>query len=126
MCRKCGTPTTELRSGLCPSCYLSWYCGFEKKSKCECCGFGDRRMLVRRRLDGMNWTTLCGNCAVLVGKRNIELEQLREELHQPGDRRMSTRRTRGELRQGERRSPDDMREVTRGTPERRHTERRSG
>jgi len=125
-CRECGAPTNDPRQGMCPTCYGEWYCGFAKKKACECCGFGDQRMLVKRRLDGVHWTTLCGNCAVLLGKRHTTLPQLRDELYPVGDRRKNTRRKAGHRRQRERRLPGDMREGVRGGEQRRKKERRTG
>ncbi len=83
-------------------------------------------MLVKRRLDGVNWTTLCGNCAVLLGKRHTTLPQLRDELYPVDDRRMNARRKAGSRRRRERRLPGDMRATGREDEVRRKKDRRVG
>jgi hypothetical protein len=59
-------------------------------------------MLVRRTLEG-RLVTLCGNCATLVGRRPIRLDDLRAELRPDGDRREMDRRRGGERRRSNRR-----------------------
>jgi len=60
--------------------------------QCECCGLADVRMLTRKRLDGEAWTTLCGNCGLLAGKRKMTLAELRELRFPAGDQRQRERR----------------------------------
>jgi hypothetical protein len=49
-------------------------------------------------------TTLCANCAAIAGRRAIGLDELRLELHPPGDRRQADRRA------ADRRIPVDRRQ----------------
>lgn len=87
-------------------CYLAAYHGKQKAGACECCGFADARGLVRKSMAG-TMRTLCAICAVIAGRRAIDLEELKGEVLPPeGDRRRAlTRRT------GDRRSAADRRAV---------------
>lgn len=42
---------------------------------CEACGCADGRVLKRHRLG-----TLCANCATIVGRRAVTLDELRAEV----------------------------------------------
>ncbi len=128
LCIICGKPTTTSRKGRCQRCYMQYYKGCETDSSCEACDMGDMRFLTRRRLDGVNWTTLCGNCAILAGKRKITLEDLKTELYPDGDRRASERRTSTKRRFKDNRT-DERRiysNLQRADSERRDNDRRTG
>lgn len=116
---------------MCQRCYMASYNNRQTGLECECCGQPDLRLLTRRRLDGENWTTLCGNCFILSGKRVLTLEALRLELHPAGDRRGNERRSnRFSRRYSSRRGAFDRRWIApenRDSSERRASgERRDG
>lgn len=124
-CLNCGKPIPqkEQRRGLCNRCYLAEYHGQELGLCCEVCGFGDRRMLVRRKIDG-EYHTLCGNCATLWGRRKMSVEDLRAELFPDDDRRSGDRRKASVRRTYNQRDGIDPRFWDRASPERRDMDRR--
>lgn len=125
-CSKCRTPTNEPRRGLCPKCYQAAYNGREKGDACAACTHADPRALVRRRVAGASTpATLCGNCAAILGRRRVTLDELRAELRAAGDRRGLGRRRGYERRTDERRSREGDRRILRaGVGERRRAARR--
>ncbi len=88
-CKGCGAETDEGRSGRCPRCAQRRCRGAELGQACACCGEADRRVLCLRRLAGDvpgALSTLCGSCAVLLGRRPLTLEQLRADRLAPVQR----------------------------------------
>lgn len=86
-CRECHTETSMLKKGLCDRCYMRQYNSRYLEPECGCCGYSDVRTLVRRRLDGVKWITLCANCAQIRGRRNLTLDALRDDIFPLDDRR---------------------------------------
>ena len=123
-CVRCARPTPEPRRGMCQRCYQAEHNGRQTATACECCSQADPRVLVRKRLDGLHWHTLCGNCSVLAGKRTLTVGALQLELHPEGDRRQADRRLGADRRRSERRGVLDRRTLDRSTPERRQGDRR--
>jgi hypothetical protein len=78
----CGRQTDRARDGRCPRCAVRRSRGAELGAACACCGEDDRRLLCLRRLashaEGAI-STLCGSCAVLLGRRELTLDELRAE-----------------------------------------------
>lgn len=70
---------------------MAEYNGRTKAEACACCTHADPRVLVRRRV-GVEMQTLCANCAAILGRRPITLDELRAEVLPPNDRRQSDRR----------------------------------
>ena len=126
ICQSCQRSVESLRKGMCDTCYYQDYNAKNKESYCECCGWSDLRALVRRRLDRENWSTLCGNCATIAGRRVMTLDKLRSEVIPDGDRRQRDRRNGSDRRNlgKTRREREDQRLLTRDTPERRGDDRR--
>ena len=91
-CCRCKRPTQEPRKGLCQRCYLAAYTGRTVAAACECCSVADPRVLVRRRI-GEAMSTVCGNCAAVLGRRPLTLEALRAEVRPASDRRQADRRS---------------------------------
>ena len=105
---------------------MASYRGIEIGPECECCGKGDPRFLTRRRLDGEAWTTLCGDCNQLAGKRRLTVDQLIGERFPAGDRRGEDRRGGDRRVPLERRGKYDQRDSVRDTADRRALDRRTG
>ncbi len=111
-CTECHSEAEFFRKGLCDKCYQRQYHGRTIGDECECCGYSDTRTLVRRRLDGATWTTLCANCAQIRGRRPLNLDELREDVFPDTDRRGANLRSGSRRGQQRRRidigSEDDM------------------
>lgn len=76
----CGTVTDQGRKGQCLRCAIRRSRGAELGAACAVCEESDRRTLCRRELAGESSpVTLCGSCAVLLGRRALTLSRLRAE-----------------------------------------------
>ena len=64
-----------------------------------------------RRKFGEDMRTVCGDCFVLRGRRDLSIEELRAEVYPPGDRRSEGRR------RTDRRAPSERRERPTWMPE---------
>ncbi len=122
-CKECNIKSESIRLGLCSKCYQRQYNARYVGTVCECCGHTDTRALGRRRLNCEDWTTLCGNCLLISGKRKMTLEQLKGEVYPEGDRRQPNRRT-GASRRGAPRREMDLGALD--GAEKRSTDRRVG
>jgi len=109
-CTGCRRPTDNIRKGLCVKCYLAQWRGASTGEACECCSKSDKRVLMRRKF-GEDMRTVCGDCFVLRGRRDLSIEQLRAEVYPPGDRRSDGRRRQ------DRRAPLERRERPSWMPE---------
>ncbi len=98
-CSECTQETYYLKRKLCDRCYMRQYNKRDMKPACEVCAHADARALVRRRLNGSTWTTLCGNCATIAGRRKMDVSELEDEVFPEGDRRQPNRRV-GSSRRG--------------------------
>lgn len=82
----CGRTTDQARDGRCPRCAVRRSRGAELGPACGACGEADRRVLCLRVLAGDvlgKLSTLCGSCAVLLGRREMSLDELRAERLAP-------------------------------------------
>ena len=94
-CEECGAETTEPRKGLCPSCYQRRRRGSPAVVGAECvgCGEADVRVLKSFTL-GDQAVAVCWNCghrARFAKPRPQTVEELRQLVRRPGDRRRRRR-----------------------------------
>ena len=88
-CIECRRPTNG-RSRYCNRCAIRRTRQHWVGNACECCGDDRRVVLVRRELataldelgraEEKTDTTLCGSCAVILGRQTMTLEMLQTEL----------------------------------------------
>lgn len=111
LCKRCGESTDTVRKGLCPRCFLQAHSGLDSFGACECCGYADPRVLTRRYIDNGAYMVLCANCAMIQWPRKLSLEELKQEVCPPDDRRQGDRRSGAQRRKVNFTTPLDLPKV---------------